>query len=185
MIEMSKVISGVSSTMPALGGGLAVVALCWALSAAAQSGKPAASAPADDPDARPPVTEVDRRIVRRARELLDSPAKWDRADNRKCPEHVATVSLYCALERATVDVGGKAEHRGAALQEVRFVIDEIASTRNYDHRLMDYNNDPSTSFADIQEVLRIADRIFTLRLKGDGPRKITTGPDGADRVEMR
>lgn len=161
---------------------LVTAALLASLPAAAQSTK-ASSPPADDADARPPVTATDLRIVQHARALLDAPSKWNRADNRKCPEHATTYSLYCALDTATVEVGGKAEHRGAALQEVRFVIDEIAATRNYDHRLMDYNNDPTTSFADVRDVLRIAEDIFTLRLKADGPRKVTMQPDGADRVE--
>ena len=65
------------------------------------------------------------------------------------------------------------EYRDAALQEMRFVIDEIAASRNYDHRLMDYNNDPTTSFADTQEVLRITESLISLRLKG-GEQKVAT-----------
>ena len=37
---------------------------------------------ADDPQARPPVTKADLEIVKHAREILDSPSKWNRADNR-------------------------------------------------------------------------------------------------------
>jgi hypothetical protein len=117
---------------------------------------------------RPPITKADLQIVIRARELLNSEAKWNRADNRVCPAEAKTVSLYCALQMATVELGGKAEHRGAALQEARFVIDEIAVDRNYEHRLMNYNNDPMTTFADIQEVLRITESLITLRLKANG-----------------
>jgi hypothetical protein len=124
--------------------------------------KPAA---VDDSNARPPVTKADLEIVMRARAILDSPAKWNRADNRQCPAGAKTFSLYCALEMATVEVGGKAEHRGAALQEARFVIDEIAADRDYEHRLMGYNNDPNTTFHDIQEVFSIVERLITLRLK--------------------
>ncbi len=127
---------------------------------------------ADDPDARPPVTPADLQIVKRARELLDSPSKWNRADDRKCPAGAKTYSLYCALEVATTDVGQHFEHRGAALHEMRFVIDEIAATRNYDHRLMGYNNDPTTTFADVQEVLRITESLIALRLKGDESRMV-------------
>ena len=54
---------------------------------------------------------------------------------------------------------------------MRFVIDEITATRDYDHRLMDYNNDPRTSFADIQEVFRITESLITLR-QGAGESKI-------------
>jgi hypothetical protein len=40
-------------------------------------------------------------IVRRAREILDSPSKWNRADNRVCPETAKTFSLYIkVLQRA-------------------------------------------------------------------------------------
>lgn len=119
----------------------------------------------DDSKIRPPITSADLQIVQRAREILDSPNKWNRADNRECPPNAKTFSLYCALQMATIEVGGKAEHRGAALQEVRFVIDEIAADRKYEHRLMNYNNDPTTTFADIREVLRITESLITLRLK--------------------
>jgi hypothetical protein len=91
--------------------------------------------------------------------------KWNRADNRQCPAGAKTFSLYCALQMATNEISGKSDHRGAALQEVRFVIDEIAADRDYNHRLMDYNNDPTTTFADIQEVFRITESLIALRLK--------------------
>jgi len=149
-----------------------VIALLSPFAAKAQV-PPTQSTVVDDSDARPPVTRADLQIVKRARGLLDSPSKWNRADNRKCPERAKTFSLYCAIEGATIEVGRKFEHRGAALQEMRFVIDEIAANRNYDHRLMDYNNDPTTSFADIQEVLRITESLIALRLKGDEARMVT------------
>ena len=125
-----------------------------------------------DSDVRPLVTPADLLIVKRARALLDSPSNWNRADNRKCPEGAKAFSMYCALEVATIEVGRKFEHRGAALQEMRFVIDEITATRDYDHRLMDYNNDPRTSFADIQEVFRITESLITLRLSGGESRMV-------------
>jgi len=120
----------------------------------------------DDPEARPPVTQADVQIVQRARQILDSPSKWNRADTRDCPADATTFSLYCALEKATNEITGKFEHRGAAMQEARFVIDEIAPNRkNYHHRLMDYNNDPTTTFADVKTFFRkLQDRIAA-RLK--------------------
>jgi hypothetical protein len=143
-----------------------VVAVLLLPSAVLAQGTAAQSAVVDDPNARPPVTQADLQIMKRAREILDSPSKWNRADNRECPAGARTFSLYCALQMATVEVRGKAEHRGAALQEMRFVIDEIAADRNYDHRLMRYNNDPITTFTDIQEVFRITESLIALRLKG-------------------
>jgi len=120
-----------------------------------------------DSNVRPPVTNADLQIAKRAREILNSPAVWNRADNRECPAGARTFSLYCALAVATTEISGKAEHRGAALQEARFVIDEIAVNRNYEHRLMNYNNDSTTTFADIQEVLRIVESLITMRLKAE------------------
>ena len=132
---------------------------------------PAAQAtPANDSDVRPPVTEVDLKIVKRAREILNSPSKWNRADNRVCPETAKVFSLYCALQVATKEVTAKPNHRGAALQETRFVVDEITLGRNYEHRLMNYNNDPTTTFEDVQEVLGIVERLITLRLKTEHPK---------------
>ena len=148
------------------GGCLFVAVLLLPLSANAQG--TASQSVADDSKVRPPVAKADVQIVKRARELLDSPLKWNRADNRVCPAQAKTFSLYCALQMATIEMSGKAEHRGAALQETRFVIDEIAADRNYEHRLMNYNNDPATTFADIHEVLRITESLITLRLKANG-----------------
>ncbi|MGA8702158.1 MAG: hypothetical protein WB625_10970 [Candidatus Sulfotelmatobacter sp.] len=57
--------------------------------------------------------------VIRARQILNSQSKWNRADTRVCPADARTFSLYCALEKATDEVSGKFEHRGAAMQEAR------------------------------------------------------------------
>jgi hypothetical protein len=68
------------------------------------------------------------------------------------------------LEKATNEVTGNFEHRGAAMQEARFVIDAIAPNANYEHRLMGYNNDPKTTFADIQKVFDLLEQRITKRL---------------------
>jgi hypothetical protein len=109
----------------------------------------------------PPVTKTDLQIAQRAREILNSPAKWNRADTRVCPAQARAFSLYCALEKATLEVTGQFQHRGAAMQQARFAIEDLdPNWRLYHHRLMDYNNDPRTTFPDIQRVLHvIQDRI--------------------------
>jgi hypothetical protein len=112
---------------------------------------------ADDSNVHPRVTRDDVRILQRAEQILDSPAKWNRNDNRICPADAKTLSLYCAIERATDEITGHFAHRRAAMQEARFVIDPIAEKRHYQHRLMNYNNDPTTTLADIQHVLRTAE----------------------------
>jgi hypothetical protein len=54
------------------------------------------------------------------------------------------------------------------MQEARFVVDSIAANRNYEHRLMNYNNDPTTTFADIQHVLRTAEANIEKKLAQQG-----------------
>jgi hypothetical protein len=121
-----------------------------------------------DSNARPPVTEGDVRIVQRAREILSSPSKWNRADNRECPPGQQTFSLYCALEKATDEVSKNFEHRGAAMQESRFAIDEVLAKGNhYQHRLMNYNNDPKTTFADVQKFFDIVEERIRKRLAAE------------------
>jgi hypothetical protein len=133
-----------------------------------------------DPDARPPVDKSDVRIVQRARQILNSPAKWNRADNRICATAAKTFSLYCALEKATDEVSGHFEHRGAAMQEARFVIEDIAPhVKDYKHRLMDYNNDPKTTFADIQKVFRLIEKRINQRLREAPSAKLTQPPSPA------
>jgi hypothetical protein len=125
---------------------------------------------ADDPDVRPPVTAADVKIVQRAREILSAPAKWNRADTRKCPADATTFSLYCALEKATLETVGDFKHRGAAMQETRFAIKEAAPNGSkYRHLLMDYNNDPTTTLADIQKMLQLTEDRITQRLKENPP----------------
>jgi hypothetical protein len=118
----------------------------------------------DQSNVRPAVTNADIQIVKRAREILNSSDKWNRADTRVCPSDAKTFSLYCALEMATEEVDGKFEHRGAAMQEARFVIEAITKHRKYEHRLMGYNNDPKTTFADIQKVLDLLEKTITNEL---------------------
>ena len=123
--------------------------------------------PADTgPDAHPRVTETDLRIAQRAKKILSSPSNWNRADTRTCPANAKTVSIYCALEKSTTELTGTFQHRGAAMQEARFVIDDIAPNRkNYHHRLMDYNNDSTTTFAGVQRFFRLLEGRIRERLK--------------------
>ena len=58
---------------------------------------------------------------------------------------------------------GVACHRSAAMQEVRWVVEDRTRGVDLAHRLMDYNNLPTTTFADIKGVL--ADAIQRLRGK--------------------
>jgi hypothetical protein len=61
-------------------------------------------------------------------------------------------------------VGVNFAHRGAAMQEARFVIDAIAPHNNYDHRLMGYNNDPARTFGDIRKFFDLLEAAISKRL---------------------
>jgi hypothetical protein len=119
----------------------------------------------DDSQSHPQVTKADVQIVQRAREILNSPAKWNRADNRVCPDGAKTFSLYCALEQATKEVSANFEHRGAAMQEARFVIDEdLAPGNQYDHRLMNFNNEANRTFDDVRKFFDLLEARIVKRL---------------------
>ena len=100
-----------------------------------------------------PPSALDREILERAAAILTSESAWNRADNRKCPPAATRWSLYCAMERATIEVTGAFHHRRPALELVRQIVDERSAGRPYHHRLMDYNNDPTTRLADVRGVI--------------------------------
>src|SRR5580704_8310818 len=105
--------------------------------------------PALLPAADAPAASTNTRILSRAASLLADEAHWNRADTRECPPHAQKLSLYCALRQATEEVMGQSSHRTSAMEEVRLVIEEKVGDKKYDHRLMGYNNDPTTTLADI------------------------------------
>ena len=99
---------------------------------------------------------VDEKIVRRAAAILSSEKVWNRADDRNCPAAAKTWSIYCAMEKATIEVSGGFHHRRPALQFVREIVDKRTAGRRYHHRLMDYNNDPTTRLSDVQSLFQEA-----------------------------
>lgn len=99
---------------------------------------------------------LDEKILQRAAAILSTTAAWNRADNRRCPADATTWSIYCAMEKATVEVTGAFHHRRPAQEAVRVIVDERSSGRNYGHRLMGYNNDPTTTLADVQSLFQEA-----------------------------
>jgi hypothetical protein len=99
-----------------------------------------------------PANALDREILQHAAAIITSDAVWNRSDNRKCPATASTWSIYCAEERASVDVTGGFHHRRPALELVRQIVDERSQGKSYTHRLMDYNNDPSTHLEDVRRL---------------------------------
>ena len=119
-----------------------------------------------DPSREVAPSTVDREIVERASHILSRVSAWNQADDRKCPEDAKTWSIYCAMEKATIEVAGAFHHRRPALEIVRQIVDERTRDRPYEHRLMDYNNDPSTKLADVQSLF--SEALRRIRASGDG-----------------
>lgn len=103
-----------------------------------------------------PQTDSDIAVLDRTIEILGDQQNWSRTGDRSCEVEGPQLNLYCALRRASIDVSGEFKHRSAALQQVRHAIERQRPGVEYAHRLMDYNNDPSTSFEDLHAVLRDA-----------------------------
>jgi len=75
---------------------------------------------------------------------------------RECPTDAETRSLFCALHDASIEVLGTYDHRGAALQDVRFAVEDATKGREFDHRPMDFDNLPETQFTGIKSILSAA-----------------------------
>jgi hypothetical protein len=140
------------------------------LSAHAPSAPTTQACPPDDSDIAPAPTAADLAVLRRADQLLSSPSAWNHFGDRTCDPQARSWNLYCALHRASLDVSGVACHRSAAMQEVRWVVDERTRGIDLQHRLMDYNNLPSTTFLDIKGVLADAIRRMEAKLPPDNHR---------------
>ena len=114
-----------------------------------------------------PVTADDVAILVRAEALLSNSSVWNRSDERECTDDEATGkrSLFCALQKACIDVLGSYDHRRVALQEVRFAVEDATRGRDFAHRLRDFNNLPETRLEDIKRVLAVAKERVSARLK--------------------
>ena len=114
-----------------------------------------------------PVTAEDLRILEKADALLKDESSWNRNDDKECADDNANRkwSLYCALEAACSDVVGECEHTRVASQEVRFAIEEATPGKQFEGRLMGFNNLPETNFEDIKRVLRVARERVRARLQ--------------------
>jgi len=116
------------------------------------------------------VTVEDLRILERADAFLKDESAWNRKDDRQCDDDKASGrwSLSCALDVACIEVLGHYEHARAALQEVRFVVEEVTHGRQFEGRLMGFNNLPETRFEDVKNVLRVARERVRQRLEKSG-----------------
>jgi hypothetical protein len=100
----------------------------------------------------------DLKIIQRADSILSSSSIWNKQDDRECSDDISTghYSLYCALYKASIEITGVYVHRRAAMQIVRFTLEKYENGRVKNHRLMDWNNHPDTSFEEVKKVLKEA-----------------------------
>jgi hypothetical protein len=120
--------------------------------------------PDDNSDGAPTPTTTDLAVLRRADDLLTSPSAWNHFGYRDCDASARAWNLYCVLYRASLDVIGRACHRSAAMQEVRWIVEDRTRGVDLAHRLMDYNNLPTTTFGDIKSLLQEAIRRLSRKL---------------------
>jgi hypothetical protein len=99
---------------------------------------------------------LDLKIIQRADSILSSPLKWNKQDDRECADDIANgkYSLYCSLYKASIDITGEYIHRRSGMQIVRFIIEKYEKGRVKEHRLMDWNNHPDTTFEEVKKVLK-------------------------------
>jgi len=127
--------------------------------------KVGATSPPVNVATKPALTKSDIEVIKRARQILASAAKWDRHDTQDCPADAKFFSLFCALKKADTEVHGTFDNDGATIREARRVVDDTApNVKNYKARLTDFNNDPSTTFSDVQRLLRLVEERLTKQL---------------------
>ncbi len=98
---------------------------------------------------------TDLKIVQRANLILSDSLKWNKQDDRKCDDDIATgkYSLFCCLYKASMEIAGEYIHRRPAIEVVRFTVERYENGRVREHRLMDWNNHAATTFAEVKKVL--------------------------------
>ena len=99
---------------------------------------------------------LDLKILQRADSILSDQTKWNKQDDRKCDDDIASgkYSLFCSLYKASTEITGEYEHRRSSMQLVRFTLEKYENGRVINHRLMDWNNHPDTTFEEIKKVLK-------------------------------
>jgi hypothetical protein len=112
-----------------------------------------------------PPTADDVKIVERATALLADEKVWNKNDDRKCAPNPTQWSVFCAMMQATDEVSGGIHYRQPAMQALRETVAEIGGERVKKHRLMDYNNHPDTTLADIHNLLKLTQARLEKRMQ--------------------
>lgn len=127
---------------------------------------------------------ADLELLDRTLELLSGPEGWDPAqpESAVCPAGAPRVSVWCALVAASRELGGPGPLDYAATWEVAYeAMVQLGDTR-FRQPLTRYNNDPSTDFDDVRDLLRRAREAVVSELGGGAAR---TPPSGRDALRWR
>jgi hypothetical protein len=104
-----------------------------------------------------PANATDVRILESAFDGLQSATTWDRNDDRNCAnDSPGQKSLFCALADAVRKHMGRYHNAQPALDIVRGVISERWRDRFSGHMLMNFNNHPATTMAEIRDLFAAA-----------------------------
>lgn len=71
-----------------------------------------------------------------------------------CKPDAKAFTLYCAFQAASIAVTGNPNYDGQAVSEVEQLVKRTAANVEHYNARMNYNNDPSVNFQDMQTLLK-------------------------------
>jgi hypothetical protein len=103
-----------------------------------------------------PPTKVDLAILQRARSYLSDATKWNHNDISQsaagaCPRNAAKRSMFCALRDAELSLDSDFHSFRPSVDAVRGEI-ALWAERDYQHPLIEFNNDSSTTFVIVRAI---------------------------------
>lgn len=114
------------------------------------------------------VSETDIEILDRAARMLTDQPRRNVNDDRDCEGDAASgsVSVFCALYLASIEVSGIYRHRRPAIMAARMALFNLAPG-DYEHLLRDINNNASIADGAFIEALESAQASLQARLGQD------------------
>lgn len=105
-----------------------------------------------------PATQHDAQIIRLTSEIMAN-SDWNKKDTRDCIENAETMSLYCAIKKASIQVSGHWHHESNVMNAVRTAIVDTYPDNEYWHLLQDFNNAEEIGIVELRSVLASAKNI--------------------------
>ena len=101
------------------------------------------------------------------KKFIKDEKSWHKNDDRNCEDDIEKncYSLFCALQRASIEFEGEYNHRNAIMQKIRQTIVKIYPSKEWKHRLRDFNNMPETDFDILMELLNRVESEVVIELE--------------------